>query len=74
MTWQKCFYTILTVLFKSHNSNKVVEKIRLYLQENFNQSINHGQMRKHLDGTTKRGWYKEVDINGVSTKLHWRDC
>ena len=45
-----------------------------YLQENFNQSINHGQMRKHLDGTTKRGWYKEVDINGVSTKLHWRDC
>ena len=43
---QKCFYTILTELFKSHNSNKVVEKIRLYLQENFNKKISIKDLEK----------------------------
>ncbi len=32
---QKCFFTILAELLKSHKSNKTVEKIQLYLQENF---------------------------------------
>ena len=36
---EKCFYTILTELLKSHKSNKVVEKIQLYLQENYHNKI-----------------------------------
>lgn len=36
---EKCFYTILTELLKSHKSNKVVEKIQLYLQENYHKKI-----------------------------------
>lgn len=45
-----------------------------YFRETFNQPINYTQMRLLLNGTAKKDWYKEVNINGVLTKLHWRDC
>ena len=36
---QKCFYTILTELLKNNNTNKEVEIIHKYLQENFRRNI-----------------------------------
>ena len=36
---QKCFFAILTELLSHHKTNNVVEKIRLYLQENYKEKI-----------------------------------
>ena len=43
---QKCFYSILTELLKGNNSNKAVEKIQKYLQENFRNKLSIKEMEK----------------------------
>ena len=43
---QKCFFTILTELLKGNTSNKVVEKIQKYLQENFRNKISIKEIEK----------------------------
>lgn len=36
---QKCFYSVLSELLTTHKSNNYIEKIRIYLQENYNKKI-----------------------------------
>ena len=43
---QKCFYTILTELLKSNKSNKAVEEIQKYLQENFRRKLSIKELEK----------------------------
>lgn len=45
-----------------------------YFKEHFNEPLNRTQLKLHLDGKTKKDWYKEVYIDGILTKLHWKNC
>lgn len=42
-----------------------------FFKENYNTPINKGCLRNLLTGKSKKGWYKEIEINGILTKLHW---
>ena len=34
----------------------------------------HKSLKQTLDHKRKQNWYKEIEINGVLTKLHWEYC
>lgn len=43
-----------------------------YFKENYNQSFNKTQFRLLMQNKTNKDWYKEVEIDGKLTKLHWK--
>ena len=48
-----------------------IAELQHYFKDNFDLVINAGQLRLCLNGKKKKDWYKELEINGVMTRLHW---
>lgn len=45
-----------------------------YMRGVYNISFNANSLKKYLRGKYKKDYYKEVEINGILTKLHWEYC
>lgn len=48
-----------------------ISECQKFFKKNYNMTINRTQLKLCLNGETKKGWYKEIIINGVLTQLHW---
>lgn len=42
-----------------------------YIKENFNVKLNHSTLTTTCNGTSRKDWYGQIELNGVPTKLHW---
>lgn len=49
-------------------------KAEQYFVQNYNITFSHKTLKATLEGKRKKDWYKEIEINGVKTKLHWKYC
>ena len=51
-----------------------VHKAEKYCHDVLGISFNHKTFKKYMSGDWKQDWYKEIEINGVLTRLHWEYC
>ena len=40
----------------------------------YNIRFSHKTLKATIEGERKVNWYKEIEINGVLTRLHWEYC
>lgn len=58
----------LNIIFNS------LSKAEQFFIQNYNIKFSHKTLKETLEGKRKKDWYKEIEINGVKTKLHWKYC
>ena len=51
-----------------------IHQARRYMIETYGIVFVHKSLKQTLDHKRKQNWYKEIEINGVLTKLHWEYC
>lgn len=49
-----------------------LSKAEQFFIQNFNIKFSHKTLKDTLENKRKYDWYKEIEINGVKTKLHWK--
>lgn len=48
-----------------------LSKAEQFFIQNYNIKFSHKTLKDTLENKRKYDWYKEIEINGVKTKLHW---
>ena len=51
-----------------------LNKAEIYMVKTYNIKFSHKTLKATIEGQRKANWYKEIEINGVLTRLHWEYC
>ena len=51
-----------------------LNKAEIYMVKTYNIRFSHKTLKATIEGERKVNWYKEIEINGVLTRLHWEYC
>ena len=51
-----------------------LNKAEIYMVKTYNIKFSHKTLKATIENQRKVNWYKEIEINGVLTKLHWEYC